>query len=121
MIMLFMCCLLAWASGVGLGLYNFGSHMQPHYDSVTLNTYANLDPSASGGVAVMDAGRIAFKVGTFIDTTKAVAFKNVQTYCAAPATSVTTELLTYDFWAVGVNCCGEKPGDEFRCGAEHAV
>lgn len=115
LVFLFASCLLAWILALILGLCNYGSNMLPHYTVVTLNTYANVDPGQISGTGVMDAGRLSFKVGTYIDKTKAIAFKNVDTYCVAPVTSTSTPLLTYDFWAAGVNCCSGEPGD-FHCG-----
>lgn len=107
--------LLAWTLAFVLGTWNYGSLMLPHYKLVTLNTYTNVDPGQISGSGVMDAGRLSFKAGTFIDTSKAVGFKKVDTYCVAPVTSTSTPLLTYDFWATGVNCCSGAPGD-FHCG-----
>lgn len=115
LVFLFASCLLAWIGAFGLGLWNYGSNMLPYYNIVTLNTYTNVDPGQIAGTGVMDAGRLSFKAGSFIDTKKAIGFKNVDTYCVAPVTSTKTPLLTYDFWAVGVNCCSGEPGD-FHCG-----
>jgi len=112
---LFGTSLVAWALALILGLYNYRTVMLPHYNVVTLNTYTNVDPGEIAGTGVMDAGRLSFKEGTFIDTSKAIGFKKVDTYCIAPVTSTKTPLLTYDFWAAGKNCCSGAPGD-FHCG-----
>jgi len=114
-VFLFLSCLVAWTLAVLLGLWNYSICMLPHYNLVTLNTYTNLDPGQISGSGVMDAGRLSFKAGTFIDTSKAIGFKNVDTYCAAPVTSTNVQLAIYDFWATGVNCCSGEPGD-FHCG-----
>lgn len=113
-IFLFVTCSLAWVFAVGLGLWNWSS-MLPHYEMVALNTYTNVDVAEISGSGVMDAGRLSFKAGSYIDTSKAMGFKKVDTYCVAPVTSGKLPLLTYDFWAVGVNCCSGEPGD-FHCG-----
>ncbi|CAK9113294.1 Hypothetical protein SCF082_LOCUS52506 [Durusdinium trenchii] len=42
-------------------------------------------------------------------------FKNDDTYCVAPIILGKDQMASYDFWAVGVNCCpGQSP--DFRCG-----
>jgi hypothetical protein len=111
-------CLLAWLLAVLLGIYNFGTCMSGHYDTMALNTYTDVDVGQLSGSGVLDAGIMTFEAGSFIDTTKAVGFKDVTKYCAAPISSPKSgagDLLTYDFWAVGVNCCKGEPGD-FHCG-----
>jgi len=115
LIVLFLACLVGFTLAFILGLWNYGTCMLPHYKMTTLNTYNNVDPAGISGTSVMDAGRLSFKVGSYIDTSKAIGFKKVDTYCVAPVTSTNTQLLTYDFWAVGVNCCSGEPGD-FHCG-----
>lgn len=113
-VFLFWSCAVAWVLAVTLGLWNW-SLLMPHYDVVTLNTYTNVDVGAISGTGVMDAGRFSFKAGSYIDTSKAYGFKKVDTYCVAPVASGKTPLVTYDFWAAGVNCCSGEPGD-FHCG-----
>jgi hypothetical protein len=108
-------CLVAWVLALVLGLWNYYSVMLPHYKLVTLNSYNNVDPSGALGSSVMDAGRLSFKAGSYIDTSKAIGFKKVDTYCVAPVVSTKTPSLTYDFWATGVNCCSGERGD-FHCG-----
>mmetsp|Transcript_112498 Transcript_112498/g.177047 ORF Transcript_112498/g.177047 Transcript_112498/m.177047 type:complete len:336 (+) Transcript_112498:75-1082(+) len=115
-------CFIAWLLAVLLGIYNFWSCMSAHYDTMSLNTYTNVDVGQLSGSAVLDAGHITFEAGSFIDISKAVGFKDVSTYCAAPISppisKVPGQLLTYDFWASGVNCCSGEPGD-FHCGEEN--
>lgn len=117
---IFATCLAAWLLALVLGFWNYRAHMMSHYQMVSLNTYTNVDPGSISGTGVMDAGRLSFKAGTVIDTSKAVGFKKVDTYCAAPVTSTNTPLLNYDFWAVGVNCCSGEPGD-FHCGEKDGL
>jgi len=113
-VFLFFTCLFAWTAGVLLGEINYLVNMQSYYSLTTLNSYTNVNPQNSGS-NVMDAGRLSFMSGSYIDTSKAIGFKKVDTYCIAPVTSSKTPLLTYDFWATGVNCCSGEPGD-FHCG-----
>merc|ERR1719161_2582403 len=72
----------------------------------------------------MDAGRVEFLKGATLDLHKAYAFQNLETYCVAPITMYnpqlgsTTPLSSYDFWAVGINCCAGSSSQEvdFKCG-----
>merc|ERR1719161_1268457 len=40
---------------------------------------------------------------------------NLDMYCVAPVVNGDSQLTTYDYWAVGVNCCSGSSSD-FRCG-----
>mmetsp|Transcript_8496 Transcript_8496/g.20285 ORF Transcript_8496/g.20285 Transcript_8496/m.20285 type:complete len:291 (-) Transcript_8496:69-941(-) len=98
-----------------LGDMNFWYNMQPFYDIENLNTYPNVDPSVDRGQQRMDAGRAYFTQGTKVDVTKSMGFKNLDIYCVAPIVKTGEKPDTYDFWAVGTNCCsGNSP--DFRCG-----
>jgi hypothetical protein len=108
-------CFIAWVSGVVLGDFNYHYNMEPYYDVRTLNTYPNVDPRMSGQT-LMDAGRMTFRKGSTIGFNYSVAFKNLDTYCVAPVVmNQTGSLPTYDFWAVGLNCCSGDRGS-FNCG-----
>lgn len=109
-------CLLAWMLAVVAGQSNFSRHMQPFYDVINLNTYTSVDPSRMLGQQVMDGGHISFIPGTRLDLSRAIGFKNDKTYCVAPITLGTAPLTTYDFWAVGTDCCTGEGGVDFQCG-----
>lgn len=118
-IFLFLTLLLAWGAGAWCGNVNFGVNMRPFYDVMNLNTYPQVDPSKFRGQQLMDAGRIVFTQNTKLDLRRSMGFKNVDMYCVAPITvgneNVSFKpLASYDFWAVGLNCCGDR-GD-FKCG-----
>jgi len=97
------------------GDMNFWYNMQPYYDVELLNTYPSVNPATDKGAQMMDAGRVYFADGTALDQRKAMAFKNVDLYCVAPIVNGNEQLATYDFWAIGVNCCSAVSSD-FRCG-----
>lgn len=114
-------CFIAWLSGVLLGDLNYFYNMEPFYEINTLNVYSPVDPTKTAGQMVMDAGRVTFSKGTKPDPQKGMAFKNLDTYCVAPIVneksrneSEITKRASYDFWAVGLNCCS-GPYD-FACG-----
>jgi hypothetical protein len=114
-IFLFITCLVAWLLGIAAGDANFWTNMQPYYDIINLNTYPSVDPSKMRGQQLMDAGRIIFSEGSQLDLKKSMGFKNLDTYCVAPVGKGNDPLATYDFWAVGLNCCSGNSAD-FHCG-----
>jgi len=97
------------------GDMNFWYNMQPYYDIENLNTYPSVNPAREKGQQLMDAGRVYFADGTGLDMRMAMGFKNLDTYCVAPIVHGEDQLGSYDFWAIGVNCCSGVSSD-FRCG-----
>jgi len=115
-IFLAVACFLAWLAGVALGDMNFFYNMEPFYDVSNLNSYHSVNPDNMPGQRVMDAGRIDFTPGSKLDLEKTMAFHNLETYCVAPiVTGDKSKPDSYDFWAVGLNCCSGAPGS-FACG-----
>jgi len=106
---------LATALAAMCGDMNFWYNMQPFYDIENLNTYPSVNPAREKGQQLMDAGRVYFADGTALDTRKAMGFKNLDNYCVAPIVNGNNQLASYDFWAVGINCCSGVSAD-FRCG-----
>lgn len=97
------------------GDMNFWYNMQPFYDIENLNTYPSVNPAREKGQQLMDAGRVYFADGAALDMRKAMGFKNLDLYCVAPIIHGEEQLASYDFWAVGINCCSGVSSD-FRCG-----
>jgi len=124
-IFLFLTSAAAVILGPTLGNTNYWGNMQPYYDLQNLNDYSSVDPTRMRGQQMMDAGRVQFLRGATLDLRKAYAFQNLDTYCVAPITMYSTQLgsatplTSYDFWAVGVNCCGGNSTHDvdFKCGA----
>eukprot|EP00448_Togula_jolla_P001904 CAMPEP_0170612060 /NCGR_PEP_ID=MMETSP0224-20130122/23524_1 /TAXON_ID=285029 /ORGANISM="Togula jolla, Strain CCCM 725" /LENGTH=422 /DNA_ID=CAMNT_0010937543 /DNA_START=70 /DNA_END=1338 /DNA_ORIENTATION=- len=89
-----------------------------------------IDPVMATGTQLLDAGIVFFSQGSYIDVSKAMSFGSDPSYCVAPITRGNIPVDTYDFWAVGENCCGHAalpksapqmppPADEaptFKCG-----
>lgn len=101
--------------GTVLGDVNFRYHMQPYYDMENLNTYPSVNPAQDKGQQLMDAGRVYFTDGTELDMGKSMSFQNLDLYCVAPIVNGGNQPASYDFWAVGMNCCPGE-GSMFRCG-----
>jgi hypothetical protein len=111
---------LAWLFAFGLGQANFEVNMQPFYDVSNLNVYHSVNPAKVHGQQLMDAGRIMFAPDSHLDVTKAMGFQNQDNYCVAPVTvgpsgPNATKQESYDFWAVGLNCCSGH-GADYHCG-----
>lgn len=106
---------LAVVLAVILGDMNFSYNMQPFYDIENLNTYPSVNPAREKGQQLMDAGRVYFADGAMLDMRKAMGFKNLDLFCVTPIVHGEDQLASYDFWAVGINCCSGVSAD-FRCG-----
>lgn len=113
---LFLTTLLAWVLALILGNINFSQNMKAFYNLQNSNTETGIDPAITRGAQVADVGRIVFTEGTHLDLSRAMAFKHDKTYCVAPISSRSEVLQTYDFWAVGTDCCSSTQA-EFQCGA----
>jgi len=108
--------LIAFIAGIVFGDLNYWYNNQPYYDVGNLQYYPSVDPSSMKGQQLMDAGRIEFVEGSQLDLTKTMGFKNVDWYCAAPVVKAGAAApASYDFWAVGLNCCSGNSAD-FHCG-----
>lgn len=106
---------VTWLLGFFMGGQNFQVNMRPFYDISRLNTYPAVDPSKYGGQQLMDAGQILFTPGTKLELKQSTGFMNGDTYCAAPIVAGNASQSTFDFWAVGINCCSAHTSD-FHCG-----
>lgn len=102
-------------AAVIFGDMNFFYNMKPYYDVANLNTYPSVNPLQDRGAQLMDSGRVYFTDGSKLGLEKAMGFKNHDLYCVAPIVNGDTQLASYDFWAVGMNCCSGVSSD-FRCG-----
>ncbi|CAK9095147.1 CUGBP Elav-like family member 4 [Durusdinium trenchii] len=107
--------LFATVFGAILGDMNYWYNMQPFYDIENINSYPDVNPARERGQQLMDAGRVYFEDGTGLDISKSMSFKNLDRYCVAPIVHGQSPLDSYDFWAVGLNCCGSSTG-AFQCG-----
>jgi hypothetical protein len=118
LIFLFGSSLVAYICAVCLGENVYEVYMQPYHRIMGMGTYTSVDPRTSSGQVLMDAGRVVFTNSSHLDVTKAMGYKGLQMYCVAPITMDNATLSTYDFWAVGTDCCtADHPN--FHCGEFH--
>lgn len=111
---------LALVSGTLLGLKNFEKLSRPYYDLMQLKVIDNVDAGKERGQNMLDAGVINFAAGNKVDLAHSWHFKHNNVYCAAPIVTNMSggpETHTYDFWAVGKDCCAVGASD-FRCGPQ---
>ncbi|CAE8610841.1 unnamed protein product [Polarella glacialis] len=121
-----------FATGFVVGDYYWNADTAKYYAYKEMASYVDVNPSVDKATSYMDAGVIYFKEGTSVLRSMALAFRNGRTYCVAPiyldplqnvsntASSKTPGFITprsgtIDFWAVGVDCCGDT-GNTFTCG-----
>lgn len=119
---LFIGVLLAFSVALSFGWRNYSHFMQPYYELTELNSYTAVDASKMEGKAFMDAGTIKFIPGSHLDIGKSVGFMNLDMYCVAPIVSLAANATnaTYDFWAIGRNCCTGSPYN-FACGQSASI
>eukprot|EP00929_Paragymnodinium_shiwhaense_P014500 TRINITY_DN122410_c0_g1_i1.p1 TRINITY_DN122410_c0_g1~~TRINITY_DN122410_c0_g1_i1.p1 ORF type:complete len:357 (+),score=76.01 TRINITY_DN122410_c0_g1_i1:129-1199(+) len=108
--------LSAVAIAAVVGEYCFTYYINPSQTLQRMESYEDVNPSLDKGQALMDAGRVYFQEGTGLDFRHAIGFKNIDQYCVVPIAKGHQQLNSYDYWAVGVNCC--TGGADFSCG-EH--
>lgn len=114
LIFIFLSMVLAFVSAYSVGSMNFKTNMQPYYNMRNLNNYSDVSPVRMRGQQLMDAGIIEFAPGTKLDISKSMGFKNSKVYCVAPIVKGDDPLATYDFWAIGTDCCSGFQAD-FHC------
>lgn len=106
---------MAVSLAVVAGNMNYKYNMELFYSIETMNTYPNVNAAQAKGEQLMDAGRVYFTHDTGLDPRRAMGFKSSELFCVAPIVTGTGKLASYDFWAVGKNCCSGVSSD-FRCG-----
>eukprot|EP00928_Gymnodinium_smaydae_P017464 TRINITY_DN1667_c0_g1_i2.p1 TRINITY_DN1667_c0_g1~~TRINITY_DN1667_c0_g1_i2.p1 ORF type:complete len:304 (+),score=72.32 TRINITY_DN1667_c0_g1_i2:132-1043(+) len=107
--------LLAFGLALSFGEWNWRNYGSLYYGMGHLNDYSSVDPSKMRGQQLMDAGSVQFIKSAGIEQRLAMAFKNQETYCVAPITTGGASQTSYDFWAVGLDCC--SGAGNFNCGA----
>lgn len=131
LVVLTICLWAAFALGMGLGDRNYQFHMLKYYSFMDMASYTDVDPNLDRGQTYMDAGQIYFKENSHVAIDKAIALKSGGVYCVAPIVrhaveegtqTNSTELRspesdTFDFWAVGKDCC-DPAGSNFKCASD---
>lgn len=107
---------IATLSAAVAGDLNFWLYFEKSAELDHINTYPAVDPAIETGEQVMDAGRVYFAHGVKLNGAWSQGFKHGRMYCVVPIVqSGEGRRSTYDFWAVGIDCCNGETM-EFRCG-----
>jgi len=114
-------CSLAWLAAFVLGMSNWSSNMKPYYERVDLAMPKDVNTRTTRGGQFMDVGALTFQKGTSVLEGMTMAYKDGDLYCVAPILTSEPNAsapATYDFWAVGINCCEPFDPKLFVCGQE---
>ncbi|CAE8634622.1 unnamed protein product [Polarella glacialis] len=110
------CLFFALISGFTFGQENYTAYSERFYNLQNLNNYTNVYPNLMLGQQLIDAGVVQFAEGTRLEVGKSMGFKNSKVFCVAPIVFGDKTPLSYDFWAVGEDCCSGSQAD-YHCGA----
>eukprot|EP00930_Biecheleria_cincta_P020403 TRINITY_DN1535_c1_g1_i1.p1 TRINITY_DN1535_c1_g1~~TRINITY_DN1535_c1_g1_i1.p1 ORF type:complete len:305 (+),score=54.10 TRINITY_DN1535_c1_g1_i1:98-1012(+) len=100
--------------GYDMGEANYATNTKAYYDLNSLSNYTNVFPNRMLGQQLMDAGVVTFAKGSQLDISRSMGFKNSVMYCVAPIVFGKEPSVSYDFWAVGKDCCSGSQAD-FHC------
>jgi hypothetical protein len=103
--------------GTAFGNANYVKNMSQYYNEKDMKIINHLDPDLERGQNVLDAGLFYFADGTHVNTAHSWHFMAGTLYCVAPLSGMRGSPVTqtYDFWAVGKDCCSTSASD-FQCG-----
>lgn len=108
---LFFSSLLAYVLAIVLGNANWNNNMQYWVQYSTMSVAVDVDPGTMLGQEVMDAGRVLFTPNVHLALQWSASLRQNWEYCVVPVVSSENNAVpanayhSYDFWAVGVNCC----------------
>lgn len=109
---------MGWAVICGLlvGQALYQQYMKPTYSAESLHAVQNVYPNRfATNTEVSAFGSINFGIGTRVDTSKSMGFEGDAVFCVAPLVVVGEPMPSYEFWAVGKDCCTDASND-FHCG-----
>jgi hypothetical protein len=119
-------CLFCGLLAFFFGRYIWESSLSPYHQLGHLQAYRGIDTDIALGSQLMDAGLVDFVPFTQIDRSRGGCFVGAgNTYCVSPilkggqlhasGTGGSPRAGSYDYFAVGINCC-VCPNIDFRCG-----
>lgn len=130
------CFWAALLAGIYCGDRTFWQYTTNIWSYRDLISYVDINPASDHGQAYMDSGHVYFKFQSKVLTQKSHKFHNGDTYCVAPiihgnfipTPGDTSQIMngyilppsgSYDWWAVGTNCCDSDAPNSWTCGEAH--
>lgn len=110
-----MTSVVALLLGCLAGQFIFNTNTSMCLAATDLNIISDVDPLSMPSKAFLDAGAIVFLPGTKVNQSMSLGYKDWSTYCVAPVTRTGLVPASYNFWAVGLDCCNPF-GGSFWCG-----
>lgn len=90
--------------------------MHTYFAIESMKTYTNINPGDTSSARMMDAGQVHFSDKTRLAAEMGMSFTDWDIFCVAPIVDSSIDSqATYDFWAVGINCC-RSAEPSFECG-----
>jgi len=100
--------------GIRCGRHIYEEYELKYLEIKDMKNYTNFDVSSNAGQNVIDGGIFEFASGNKLDLAQTWHFKEDTVYCVAPIVG-SSAATSYDFWAVGQDCCSNS-GSDYRCG-----
>lgn len=105
-------CLLAISVATPVGLFAYGNYFSEYWFCADSHSYVNILPSEAA-LGYRDAGMVLFADEARVDASRSLGYKDGQVYCVAPILDDSDNSKNVQFWAAGVNCCGNR--GSFSC------
>lgn len=111
---LFLTALVGFVLALIGGELSYRFYLLPYLNVQNLATYAMVNTALTRGEQVMDSGLITFAANTNLNIPLSMGYKSDSVYCVAPISTGSANLTSYDFWAVGKDCCAGGAAN-FHC------
>lgn len=105
-------CIVALCSSFIVGLVANSMAISEFWFLYDSNTYVNVLPSEPA-IAFADGGKFVFADGSRIDNSRALGYRDGETFCVAPVIDDAVEPAAIQYWAVGKDCCTAR--GSFEC------
>lgn len=110
----FVTSLFGWISAIFFGYINFELNIKYFHQYGYMGLYVDVDVQTDSSLMYLDGGLFLF-TDARLDISKSSSYKKGDTYCVAPIISGNGTMSSYDYWAIGTDCCTGY-GTGYSCG-----